>query len=68
MQIWRLKKVMEKTGLGRSSIYKRVGEDAFPKPVSLGDRAVGWVASEVEEWIVARVRERDANKFSASAI
>lgn len=61
MQIWRLKKVMDRTGLGRSSIYKFIAEGAFPKPVPLGGgRAVGWLASEVEEWIMERVKARDA--------
>lgn len=60
MQIWRLKKVMSITGIGRSSIYKFVSEGIFPKPINLGGgRAVGWLASEVEEWIAARVKERD---------
>lgn len=60
MQIWRLKKVMEQTGLGRSSIYKLIKEGSFPKPVPLGIRAVGWVATEINAWIEDRVRERDA--------
>lgn len=59
MQIWRLKKVMEHTGLCRSSIYKFVSDGAFPKPIALGGRAVGWLASEVEEWILSRVKARD---------
>ncbi len=59
MQIWRLKKVMEQTGLGRSSIYNFIKDGSFPKPVPLGGRAVGWLASEVEEWIRGRIRERD---------
>ena len=62
MQIWRLKKVMEQTGLGRSSIYKLIKEGSFPKPVPLGARAVGWVATEINAWIEDRVRERDAAK------
>lgn len=62
MQIWRLKKVMEQTGLGRSSIYKLIKEGSFPKPVPLGIRAVGWVATEINAWIEDRVRERDAAK------
>lgn len=60
MQIWRLKKVVEQTGLGRSSIYKLIKEGSFPKPVPLGIRAVGWVATEINAWIEDRVRERDA--------
>lgn len=59
MHIWRLKEVMSITGLGRSSVYKFISEGTFPKPIALGDRAVGWLASEVEEWIAARVKERD---------
>jgi prophage regulatory protein len=60
MQIWRLTKVIEQTGLGRSSIYQFVADGHFPKPVHLGGgRAVGWVASEIEAWIAARIRERD---------
>jgi prophage regulatory protein len=59
MKIMRLNEVMDSTGLGRSSIYKFIAAGTFPKPVSLGDRAVGWVDYEIEEWIVQRVAERD---------
>lgn len=61
MRIMRLTEVMGTTGLGRSSIYNRMNEGAFPKPVPLGGRAVGWVADEVQDWVEARVRERDAS-------
>ena len=43
----------------RSTICKYIGEGSFPKPVSLGDRCVGWVDAEVQEWILARIKERD---------
>lgn len=59
MQIWRLKKVMEQTGLGRSSIYNFIKAGTFPKPVPLGGRAVGWLAAEINSWIEARILERD---------
>jgi prophage regulatory protein len=55
----RLKEVMSNTGLGRSTVYKYIAEGRFPKPVSLGDRAVGWVDGEVDEWIMARIDLRD---------
>jgi prophage regulatory protein len=61
MQIWRLKKVMEHTGLGRSTLYKMVGEGTFPKSVPLGERSVGWVAQEVEDWIRARINARNTS-------
>lgn len=59
MRIIRLKEVIDSTGLARSTIYKYIGEGSFPKPVSLGDRCVGWVDSEVHDWILARIEERD---------
>lgn len=59
MRIIRLSEVLASTGLARSTVYKYVGEGSFPKPVSLGDRAVGWVESEVQEWVLARIEERD---------
>ncbi|WP_312600746.1 helix-turn-helix transcriptional regulator [Pseudomonas luteola] len=55
MRIIRLKEVMDSTGLARSTVYKYISEDAFPKPVSLGERCVGWIESEVQEWILARI-------------
>lgn len=60
MKLMRLPEVMAKTGLGRSAIYERIAEGTFPKPVSLGGRAVAWVSDEVEAWIMARIEERDA--------
>ncbi|MFZ3191995.1 MAG: AlpA family transcriptional regulator [Moraxellaceae bacterium] len=59
MKIMRLAQVMECTALGRSTIYKLVAAGAFPKPVSLGDRRVGWVSTEIEDWIFERMAERD---------
>ena len=60
MRFIRLKEVMHMTGLGRSSIYKFMDEGRFPKTVSLGDRAVAWVESEVEQWIEDKMVERAA--------
>ena len=59
MRIIRLCEVLANTGLARSSVYRYVADGSFPKPVSLGDRAVGWVESEVLEWILERIAERD---------
>lgn len=53
---------MDITGLARSTVYKYVAEGFFPKPVSLGDRCVGWVEAEVHDWILARIEERDEGK------
>ena len=65
MRIIRLKDVIDSTGLARSTIYKYIAEDTFPKPVSLGERCVGWVESEVHDWILARIEERDLAEGAA---
>ena len=67
MRFMRLTEVIRDTGLGRSSIYKRIAEGVFPKPVPLGGRTVGWVSDEVEAWILERI-ERDGGSCPLTAI
>ena len=56
-QIIRLKDVIALTGLSRSTIYLRMVQGKFSKKLNLGSRAVGWLSSEVNEWIEERIRE-----------
>jgi prophage regulatory protein len=53
--ILRRKQVQACIGLSRSTLYLRIAEGTFPKPVSLGGRAVGWSATEVASLNAARV-------------
>ena len=56
LTILRRKQVEARTGLARSTIYDRLRTDpAFPKPVSIGARAVGWIESEVQQWLDSQV-------------
>ena len=52
----RRRQVQTRTGLSRSTIYQYIQNGVFPKPVPLGPRAVGWLESDVSEWIAARVK------------
>lgn len=54
-KILRLPAVKADCGLSRSSIYLRISQGLWPKPVSLGGRAVGWPASEVAAINSARI-------------
>ncbi len=54
-RILRLKDVIQKTGLSRSTIYAYMKEGRFPQAIRLGARAVGWRECEIEEWIKRRV-------------
>ncbi|MBF4247580.1 AlpA family phage regulatory protein [Vibrio anguillarum] len=49
MRFLKLKEVMKKTALSRSAIYRKMNEGEFPQSVSLGDRWIAWVDSEVDE-------------------
>ena len=53
--ILRLPAVKAATGLSRSTIYLRITEGTFPRPISLGRRAVGWAASDVSAWVDERI-------------
>ncbi len=53
--ILRLREIMRRTGLSRSSIYRLSAEGKFPRSISLGERAVGWLESDVDAWIAERV-------------
>ncbi|NKC12145.1 MAG: AlpA family phage regulatory protein [Gammaproteobacteria bacterium] len=48
--ILRLPAVKARAGLSRSTIYLRISNGNFPKPISLGGRAAGWIEDEVGEW------------------
>ena len=50
-QILRCRKVIERTGLSRSSLYEKMQRGDFPKPRKLGLRAVGWRVSDIESWL-----------------
>lgn len=55
--ILRLPQVKVRTGLSRSLIYLFIKEGKFPKQVNLGDRAVGWLESEIDRWIESRIKK-----------
>lgn len=56
LRILRRKQVESRIGLSRSTIYARIAEGSFPKPIDLGGgRAVGWVEFEIDAWLQARI-------------
>ena len=56
LSILRRKQVQARTGLSRSTIYLYIKAGRFPKSVALGPRAVGWIESEVSDWIAERLQ------------
>lgn len=60
-KIVRLPEVKKSTGLSRSSIYLRISNNEFPKPISLGGRAVGWFEADIQSWLESKRIESSGN-------
>lgn len=58
MKALRLPKVSEKVGLTKASIYRLLKEGKFPRPLELGDRARGWLESDLDAWLEERPRTK----------
>jgi prophage regulatory protein len=56
--ILRRGQVEREVGLKRSTIYQRMQEGTFPRPIRLGERAVGWRASDIERFLEDPARYR----------
>jgi prophage regulatory protein len=65
--ILRLPSVKNKTGLGRSTIYLLISRGDFPKPISLGARAVGFLEHEIDAWVSARVEQSRGKKVDVTS-
>jgi prophage regulatory protein len=50
----RLPKVIHRTGLGRSTIYRMVARKQFPSPIRISTRAVAWRQTDIADWIEGR--------------
>lgn len=59
MRVIRRSKIHQKTGLSITQIWRLEKAGLFPKKIKLGANSVGWLESEVDAWVAARVKERD---------
>lgn len=66
LTILRRKQVEARTGLSRSTIYAKLRRNpkrpadydpTFPTPVSVGAKAVGWIESELDAWLIAQINK-----------
>ena len=46
----RLQAVNQVTGLSRSTLYRLIADERFPRPVRLGTRAVAWRRTDIDAW------------------
>jgi prophage regulatory protein len=66
LTILRRKQVEARTGLSRSTIYAKLRRNpkrpadfdpTFPRPISVGAKAVGWIESELDTWVIAQINK-----------
>lgn len=50
-RILRLNKVLDRTGLSRSTLYRKIENRTFPRQVRISERCVGWREADVEGWL-----------------
>ncbi len=58
----RLADVQRRVAFSRSTIYLMISRGEFPKQLSLGARAVGWLKSEIDQWIESRISRRNVER------
>ena len=66
-RILRLREVMERVGLSRSTIYHQMADGIFPRSVSLGKRVMGWGESSIDDWIAERLAANGDDEFDESS-
>jgi prophage regulatory protein len=50
-RILRIKTVLAKTGLSRSTLYRKIEKGSFPRQIKIAERCAGWRESQVIEWM-----------------
>lgn len=70
IRILRLPAVIKQIGIARSTLYDWINprspryDPSFPKQRKLGKQAVGWIESEIHEWLLNKVTELNAYNIS----
>jgi prophage regulatory protein len=65
-RIIRLKTVLHRTGLSRSTLYRKIADGTFPRQVSISIHGAGWHESAVNRWVAdpASYRADDSERIA----
>jgi prophage regulatory protein len=55
-KVLRIADVIERIGLSRISIWRKVRAGEFPAPIELSRNSIGWPESEIAQWQASRPR------------
>lgn len=59
-RLLRLTEVKSRTGLSRTTVYRRMNRGEFPQAISIGSNAVAWYESDIDHWVAAPMQWRAA--------
>ncbi|MCB2084694.1 MAG: AlpA family phage regulatory protein [Sphingomonadaceae bacterium] len=64
-RIIRFDTVRARTGLSRSTIYRKIAEGTFPAQLKISTNGAGWRESDINRWVAdpAGWRQRSRNEF-----
>jgi prophage regulatory protein len=65
-RIIRLKTVLSRTGLSRSTIYRKIAEGTFPPQIKISVNCSGWHESDITRWIADPAGWRRKGKSNAA--
>lgn len=65
--ILRVREILRRLSISRSTFYHMVQAGEFPRPISIGHRSVGWPNTDVDEWIAARIKASRPDQHGVSA-
>ncbi|RWR04190.1 helix-turn-helix transcriptional regulator [Paenirhodobacter populi] len=57
-RIIRMKTVLARTGLSKSTLYRKIAEGTFPPRLKISANGAGWHESEIDRWVADPVRWR----------
>ena len=56
-QFYRRSTLEDMLGISRSTIYRLMLDEEFPRPIKLGRRVVGWKSEDIDEWLLGQAEE-----------
>ena len=57
IEMWREPRVVEVSGLKRSTMRAYISQGKFPAPIKIGERASAWINTEVLAWVRQRIEQ-----------
>lgn len=60
-RILRIRTVLQRTGLSRSTLYRKIQDGTFPRQVQISIHGAGWHEFAVNRWIADPISYRGSN-------